>query len=371
MIQKLAVLPALVIAIASQTFAADSVPVRAVPGAGANQQLIVPLPPASPVIVQAQPAKNAPPGEINFLAMGDWGQASEHQKIVAQELATYAGKVGKIQCMVTAGDNFYVKMPLGVNDPAWRTVFEDMYDARRLDFPWFITYGNHDFEFGKAPIELQYARDNPDSRWKFPARWYRLDMMAKGSDKPVMSILMLDSNRQVASDEEWEAQKSWMDEQLSAMPQGVWTMCICHHPPFTNGDHGDNGKLQVEWGPIIKKHHLDAFICGHDHDLQHLELPGWTTTFMLVGGGGGKIRPMLVDNRGPFSRSIYGFAHVSVTPEKMTVHYVSETGEDLHTFERTKAGDVKVLSSTASDKATTKKLKTIQGIDGNKKSGDD
>jgi hypothetical protein len=55
----------------------------------------------------------------------------------------------------------------------------------------------------------------------------------------------------------------------------------------------------------------------------------------------------------------------------MTVHYVSETGEDLHTFERTKAGEVKVLSSTASDKATTKKLKTIQGIDGNKKSGDD
>jgi hypothetical protein len=291
--------------------------------------------------------------------MGDWGQATEHQKKVAETQAQYAQKIGKIQCMLTAGDNFYVKMPLGVADPAWRTVFEDMYDAKRLDFPWYVSYGNHDFEFGKAPLELQYSLDHPESRWKFPARWYRLDLMANGLDKPVMSVLMLDSNRQIANDEEWAAQQKFIDDQLTAIPEGTWTMAVCHHPPFTNGDHGDTGPLQTAWGPIMKKHHLDVWLCGHDHDLQHLEIPGWTNTFMLVGGGGGKIRPMLVDNRGPFSRSIYGFAHVTVTPEKLVAHYIGETGEELHTFQRTKAGVVAVLSSTPSDKATTKKLKTI------------
>lgn len=348
--------------------AAEPVKVRVVqppPGSKA-QPMVVPLP--EPTTVRNQ---GKTPGEVRFLAMGDWGQNTADQHKVAEAMASYAAKVGDIQCMLTAGDNLYVKLTGGVADPLWKTVFEDMYDPKRMNFPWYLTYGNHDFEFGKAPIELQYTRDNPNSRWKFPARYYRLELLAAGSDKPLVVAFMLDSNHQNATAEEWEGQKQWLDTELGKVPDGAWTICTFHHPPFTNGDHGDNGKIQVEWGPIFKKHNVDVVLCGHDHDLQHLEVPGWTQTFLMVGGGGGRIRPMLVDNRGPFSRSIYGFAHFTVTPEKMTVHYVGEDGSDLHSFERTKAGKVTILSGTPSDKATTKKLKTLQGIEGNKRAGDD
>ncbi len=374
MLRKLTLL-GIVFAAALQVWGAEPVAVRNGPAVGtkgaASQPILVPLPPKLPVIVQAAPVKDAPAGEVNFLAMGDWGQGTADQRKVAETLAVYSQKIGKIQCLLTAGDNFYVRMPLGVADPAWRTIFEDMYDAKRMTYPWFASLGNHDFEFGKAPIEIQYAREHPESRWKLPARWYRLDVMANGSEKPVASVLMLDSNQQVATNEEWEAQKAWMDQQLGSIPPGTWTICCSHHPPFTNGDHGDNGKLQVDWGPILKKHNVDVYVAGHDHDLQHLEIPGWTQSFLLVGGGGGRIRPMLIDKRGPFSRMIYGFAHFTITPEKLLVHYVGENLEDLHTFERTKAGKVTIISTTSSDKATDKKLKTIQGIEGNKKSGDD
>ena len=57
-------------------------------------------------------------------------------------------------------------------------------------------------------------------------------------------ILMLDSNKQVSSAEDWAAQLKWMDEQLASAPAGAWKICCAHHTLFSNGAHGDNGVLQ-------------------------------------------------------------------------------------------------------------------------------
>jgi hypothetical protein len=124
--------------------------------------------------------------------------------------------------------------------------------------------------------------------------------------------------------------------------------------------------LQTEWGPILDKHHVDFFIAGHDHDLQHLELPGRPESFLLVGGGGANTRPMLRDNRGPFSKQIMGFAHLRLTPDKALVTYIAKDGETIHRFERKRDGKVEVLVTVPSDSATNKPLKAIQGIDGKK-----
>jgi 3',5'-cyclic AMP phosphodiesterase CpdA len=301
----------------------------------------------------------APAGEVNLLAMGDWGRGNADQRRVAETMARYAEAHRPIQGILLAGDNFYVKLS-GTNDPAWDTVFNDVYDARRLDFPFFATLGNHDYEEKKATIEMAYTREHPQSRWRMPARWYRLDLPA---DRPFVSVLMLDSNKPLMMAQEWAEQKSWMEEQLATVPRERWTICCSHHPLFTNGAHGDNGALQTEWGPIFDRHHVDLVVAGHDHDLQHLEIRGRSESFLLVGGGGANVRAMLKDNRGPFSRSIMGFAHLRLTPQRAVVTLVSKDGEVLHVFERSADGLVKVLASTPSDPATTKPLKTIQGID--------
>jgi hypothetical protein len=311
-----------------------------------------------------------PVGEVNFLAMADWGQNTPHQRKVAEAMASYAKKMGNIQCALLGGDNFYLGLS-GVDDPVWKNVFEDMYDAKRLNFPFFAALGNHDYQGNKAQIELDYARVHPKSRWKMPARWYRIDLSEeKAEGKTVAMILMLDSNKQVSSAEDWAAQLKWMDEQLASAPAGAWKICCAHHTLFSNGAHGDNGVLQVEWGALFKKHNVDMYICGHDHDLQHLEMPGWTQSFVLVGGGGGGVRPMRIDRRGPFSKSTYGFAHFQITPEKTTVRFLGEDGRVLHAFERNRAGSVTLLANTTSDKATTNPLRVIQGVDGKKGQGD-
>src|SRR2546423_13538485 len=103
MMRRFGVLAALALGLVAQTFAAESIAVRPGPAVGtqaaATQPVLVPLPPKLPVIVQSKPAKTGPKGEVNFLSMGDWGQNSADQKKVAEALAQYAQKVGKIQCM--------------------------------------------------------------------------------------------------------------------------------------------------------------------------------------------------------------------------------------------------------------------------------
>jgi tartrate-resistant acid phosphatase type 5 len=287
--------------------------------------------------------------EVNVLAMGDWGSNSANQRAVADRLAQYAQeRRPPIDAMLLAGDNFYIKLS-STKDPLWQTLFEQMYDPARLNFPFYATFGNHDYREQETDIELAYARENPKSRWRMPARYYRLDWPS--SVKPLVSALMLDSNRDSMSPVEWRQELDWIRAEL-AKPRPTWLVACAHHPLYSNGDHGDVGPLQKDWGAMFDEARLDLFIAGHDHDLQHLELPGHAPSFLLVGGGGATTRPMRVDRRGPFSTSGYGFAHVNFTPQQMTARIVRVDGQVVHEFIRDAGiGRMTVRQSLPSDPA--------------------
>jgi hypothetical protein len=111
------------------------------------------------------------------------------------------------------------------------------------------------------------------------------------------------------------------------------------------------------------------YIGGHDHDLQHLEIPGYPYSFVQAGGGGQGITDMRRDLRGPFSRKVYGFAHLRVKGDRADVRYVAppdaknrETRVVHHFARDNESGKVTVVSTTGIDKATTKPLKTLIGV---------
>ncbi|HEV8606527.1 MAG TPA: metallophosphoesterase [Tepidisphaeraceae bacterium] len=300
--------------------------------------------------------------EVNLIVIGDWGNNKVAQKTTATTMATYVQKTGRpFNATLLAGDNFYVKLS-GVLDYQWQSLFEDMYDPQKLAMPYYVTLGNHDYEQDKAKIERDYARKNPDSRWKFPANWYRVDFPAKPA-KPLVTVLMLNSNKPKLSKEEWAEQIRWMDAELSKPDLGEWTAACAHHPIFSNGSHGDNGVLMLEWGRIFKQHNLDFYFCGHDHDLQHLQVKDWPMSFVIAGGGGQGTTDMRRDIRGPFSRKLYGFAHLQFFPKRVDVRFVSGAdGKTVHHFIRSSTGQIEILSTTGRDKATTKPLRAIQGL---------
>lgn len=285
--------------------------------------------------------------EVNLLALGDWGQSNAPvQQAIANQMAAYARSSVKVDATLLLGDNFYGTMPRGVADKRWQVEFETMYDAKALAVPFYAALGNHDYETGKDLAELDYAKQHPQSRWKMPNRWYRVEIPAA---KPLVSVLVLDSNYAALSPEQWAAELAWIKAELGKPRPGRWLIALAHHPLFSNGQHGDGRRIQKEWGDLFKQHKPDFYLCGHDHDLQHLEIDGWPTSFIVAGGGGAKVRVMRTDKHGPFSRSLNGFFHLQLNENEARGKFIGADGKVLHLFTRSADGAVKVVQTTGRD----------------------
>lgn len=286
--------------------------------------------------------------EVNLLVFGDWGAGLTPAEVaVAKRAAAYSTESGvKFDAAFLLGDNFYKKMDEGINDPRWHSEFEDLFDPQVLAMPFYAALGNHDYEDSKAIAELSYSKKHPESRWKMPAKWYRVDLPEKD---PLVTVFVLDSNYARLSADEWKKETAWLKEQLQRKDNARWTIATAHHPLYTSGQHGDTKRLINEWGPLFKQYKLDFFLCGHDHDLQHIEMDGWPTTFLLAGGGGAKIRPMKRNDRGPFARSLNGFLHLRLGEDKAIGTFVTKDGKIPHRFSRSVAGEVETLENTGRD----------------------
>jgi hypothetical protein len=315
--------------------------------------------------------RELPKDEVNLIVFGDYANNKDSQRVVAKGMAEYVERVGtQFNAVLTVGDNFYVRLN-GVSDDQFQSLFEYMYDAKRINFPFFLSMGNHDYEPAqpdrsrgekyKWEIEMEYAKKHPDSRLKFPSRWHRADF-PQGSEHPLLTTLLLESNKPHMTPQMWEEQKRWIDQQLSSST-ARWKITCAHHPLFSNGSHGDNGVMQVEWGPILRKNGVDLYCGGHDHDLQHLQVPGWPMSFIQAGGGGQTITDMRWDSRGPFSRKVHGFVHLRIMRDRAELRYIDAKEVKIaHFFTREKDGTVTVIHTTGRDRATTKPLKTLLGI---------
>ena len=183
-----------------------------------------------PVVRQWKPSAY-PTDEVNLVIMGDWGSDGKEQKSAAVQLANYVEATHKqFYGALLAGDNFYTKLT-GIKDYQWQSLFEDMYDARKLAMPFYGALGNHDYEVvagkPKAQTEIEYAAAHPDSRWKMPSRYYRVDFPV---EHPIVSVLMLDSNKPKFTPDEWQQEIAWIDAQLSDRRGAIWTMACAHHP---------------------------------------------------------------------------------------------------------------------------------------------
>ncbi|HUI06814.1 MAG TPA: metallophosphoesterase [Verrucomicrobiae bacterium] len=288
--------------------------------------------------------------EVNLLAFGDWGNGSKDQRAVAAAMADYVQVAGRrpFDGVLVLGDNLCHVKVRGVRDPAWNQRFESMYDPRVLDMPFYALLGNHDYaqRGGLARIELDYGRAYPNSRWKMPAKWYRLDLPG---DQPLVTVLMLDS---MVEGEDWTAQLKWMEQELAKTNRAPWTICCAHFPLYSSGHHGDTPKLLGDWGPMFEKDRVAFYVCGHDHDLEHLEIREKHTSFLVSGGGGMPLYSIERSDRGPFARALHGFVHIKLTPEIATVRFVDETGRWVHVFQKTIHNEIRILHTTGVDKPT-------------------
>jgi 3',5'-cyclic AMP phosphodiesterase CpdA len=298
-------------------------------------------------------------GATHWLMVGDWGyERFEAQKSVAAAMQHYAQEHKlKTDALMMLGDNWYGDLAGGVDSPRWQTQFEEMYPKSVFDCPAYAVLGNHDYQRmpeSKVQAELEYAK-RPGTRWKLPARWYRFEFPAVN---PLVTVLAVDSNMPhpegaqakgvnfTLTEEERQEQLSWLKAELEKPRTTPYLIVMGHHPVYSNGPHGDHKVLIVDWEPLFRKHGVHMYFAGHDHDMQHLEFESHPTSFVLSGGGGADLYTLKIEEakRGPYAEKVYGFSHLEITPQWLTLRHIDSEGRLIHGFRKSPVGEVRVLS---------------------------
>ncbi|MCI0423488.1 MAG: metallophosphoesterase [Acidobacteria bacterium] len=248
---------------------------------------------------------------IRVLAFGDFGDGSKRQREVAAAMLQYHQKQ-KFDFAVTLGDNFYSKGMKGVDDPRWKTWWDQLYDPLGIQF--YATLGNHDYGFPQSPeAEILYSKKSPS--WRMPAARYTFTagwVQFFAIDSQVLSTQQLD----------------WLRQELDAS-KFRWKVVYGHHPIYSHGQHGDSPRLIRDLLPILKGR-ADVYLTGHDHDMQHLKPEG--NLHFFVSGSGGKQRPIRPGPRSLFAKSALGFAMLEADGLSLKITFIEKSLTPLYEY---------------------------------------
>jgi len=285
--------------------------------------------------VAAGSAARAEASGTAFVAIGDWGRkGSRHQVDVATAMGKGAGEIGS-RFVLSAGDNFYPDGVQSVDDAHWKESFEDVYVAASLQTPWLAALGNHDYR-GKPSAQLAYTRGSP--RWRMPGRRYVVSGAEFGA--PQLDVFVMDTTPVVGGEGEamvrWargrvsmpdaESEIGWLRGAL-ARSTAEWKVVVGHHPIRSGGHHGGSPLLQEQVEPLLAAHNVQAYICGHDHALQHLRAGG--TNHICTGAGSSAGHVDVVQGT-LFRGSQPGFAMFALAGDGLRLEFRDFNGHSLY-----------------------------------------
>jgi tartrate-resistant acid phosphatase type 5 len=271
---------------------------------------------------------------LSFLIIGDWGHKGTAGQLAVAQGMTQVAK--RLQCrfVVTTGDNFYDGVT-GLHDPHWQESFETVYDASALPISWYPVLGNHDYQ-GCVQAQLDYV--HVSQRWRLPARYYAEEKAIDATTSallvfldtsPFLSSYQVDGPEYIENlrGEDAEAQLTWLQITL-AKSKAKWKLVFGHHPIYSASPfHGNTVELQHRLLPILHAHRVQAYICGHEHDLQHLVADGID---YFVSGAGADCRESGSCGASRYSVSKLGFGAVSLTRDSLQIEFYDADGVCLY-----------------------------------------
>ena len=144
--------------------------------------------------------------------------------------------------------------------------------------PIWPVLGNHDLFGSNGPALASYFEAFPHVGGK---RWYALR-------HPPLAFLMLDSNLGEMTDDEAREQEAWLARELDraqADPAIRGIVLVSHHPPISSQVGGGSRRVkEAFFDAAAKRSKFLAFLSGHHHAYQHIEVGG---RHAFVTGGGG------------------------------------------------------------------------------------
>jgi hypothetical protein len=247
---------------------------------------------------------------VRVVAMGDFGAGSQGQRDVAAAIVTL-GKAQPFDLGITLGDNFYPAGMTGTDDPRWRDWWEALYGPLGITF--YPSLGNHEwYSDDGAAAELAYRSPT----WRFPAPYYTF------TAGPVQFFA-------IDTTEISEAEILWLDHAIAASTSR-WKVVYGHHPIFAPERNAKAGiymtYMQERLWPVLKGR-VDAYLCGHQHAMAHMD-PRDGVHFFMSGGGGAPLGKVARNAPGAlFAESRFGFLTLDANAAEMKIAIFDTDGK--------------------------------------------
>jgi len=259
---------------------------------------------------------------VRFVAIGDTGDGSEAQKRVAESIRQVC-QGGNCDFALMLGDNFYEGGLQSLQDPLFKLFFEDIYQD--IGIPFIAVLGNHDLK-GNVFAQIYHSLDSPF--WRMPNFSYNFQAGPASffGFNTSCGILQAEGVRQ--------------DVEESQSP---WKFLFGHQPVYSGGVHGDLDPLSRGLWNNYFQGKVDFYLSGHDHQLEHLQVEGEKTEYIVSGSGGKNYRSSSDKNKvkssAAKSRFRYqdnGFVWFQVSPDRVISRFYDASGTQLYEFQKTK-----------------------------------
>ncbi len=291
---------------------------------------------------QAQTKASELDGDVILMIGNDLGRNGYYeQKPIAELMGKVAGAVGP-DAFLALGDTHHFLGIESVNDPLWMTNFELVYSHPELQVEWCPVLGNHEYR-GNTQAVVDYS--GTSRRWEMPSRYYSRIFENDGTRVRVIFIdttPIIDKYRGKADEypdacrQDAETQIKWLDKELSKEDDADWTVVAGHHPVYaqTPKQSSEREDMQKLVDPILRKHKVDMYVCGHIHNFQHIRRNGID---YVVNSSGSLSRPDVSATDGTvFCSGATGFSILTATPKALTLSMVDGTGNIIHQVVRSR-----------------------------------
>lgn len=280
--------------------------------------------------------------KLNFYVANDLGRNGYYDQKPIAELMGEMAEVVDPEFVLATGDVHHFEGVQSVSDPLWMTNYELVYSHPDLMIDWFPVCGNHEYR-GNTQAVIDYS--NVSRRWMMPSFYYTKSFEEDGATVRVVWVdttPMIDKYRKDtedypdASKRDYQRQLQWVDSVLTSATED-WVIVAGHHPIYADTDKSEKERadMQKRLDTILRKHHVDMYICGHIHNFQHIRMKDSDIDY-VVNSSGSLSRGVNPVDGTVFCSGEPGFSVVSADKKSLKLFMIDKNGNVLHTISRTK-----------------------------------
>ncbi|MFM7171351.1 MAG: metallophosphoesterase [Cyanobium sp.] len=243
---------------------------------------------------------------LRFLAVADTGSADGNQRALGLQMAGVHRRK-PVDLVILGGDNIYPSGDLTLAETAFRRPYRELLQA---GVPFHAVLGNHDIRTDNGVPQVAYKP------FGMQGRFYTLQ-------RGPVDFFMLDTN----GNADWQRQMSWLRTVL-ARSRAPWKVVVGHHPIYSSGFYGNDPHMAAKLGALMRRHGVQLYINGHDHNYERSK-PIDGITYLVVGGGGATLRPVISTAQTAKAASVFSFAEIEANPRELKLWAWDKNGKQI------------------------------------------